>query len=61
MCRDIIEAHRGRIRVESTVGRGTAFTLKLPTAANAARHHAAIPAPVPVSAAASNQPAVGTG
>jgi len=30
MCRNIIEAHRGRIRVESTVGKGTAFTLKLP-------------------------------
>jgi signal transduction histidine kinase len=29
-CRDIIESHRGRIRVESTVGKGTAFTLKLP-------------------------------
>ncbi len=29
-CRDIIEAHHGRIRVESTVGKGTAFTLKLP-------------------------------
>lgn len=36
MCRDIIEAHRGRIRVESTVGRGTAFTLKLPVARTAA-------------------------
>lgn len=32
-CRQIIEAHRGRIRVESTVGRGTCFTLKLPIAA----------------------------
>jgi signal transduction histidine kinase len=32
LCRDIIEAHQGRIRVESTVGRGTAFTLKLPVA-----------------------------
>jgi len=32
MCREIIEAHHGRIRVESTVGRGTAFTLKLPPA-----------------------------
>jgi len=32
MCRDIIESHRGRIRVDSTVGKGTAFTLKLPTA-----------------------------
>jgi len=30
MCRDIIEAHRGRIRVESSVGKGTAFTIKLP-------------------------------
>ena len=29
-CRNIIEAHRGRIRVESTVGKGTAFILKLP-------------------------------
>jgi signal transduction histidine kinase len=32
MCREIIEAHQGRIRVESTVGVGTAFTLKLPVA-----------------------------
>ena len=32
MCREIIEAHHGRIRVDSTVGKGTAFTLKLPTA-----------------------------
>lgn len=32
-CRQIIEAHRGRIRVESTVGQGTCFTLKLPVAA----------------------------
>ena len=31
-CRDIIEAHNGRIRVASTVGKGTAFTLKLPVA-----------------------------
>ncbi len=32
-CRQIIEAHRGRIRVESTVGKGTSFTVKLPVAA----------------------------
>jgi signal transduction histidine kinase len=32
MCRDIIQAHQGRIRVESTVGKGSAFTLKLPIA-----------------------------
>lgn len=42
MCRDIIEAHHGRIRVDSTVGRGTAFTLKLPAATTAPR-----PAPAP--------------
>jgi signal transduction histidine kinase len=32
MCREIIESHQGRIRVESTPGKGTAFTLKLPVA-----------------------------
>jgi signal transduction histidine kinase len=32
MCRDILESHHGRIRVDSTVGKGTAFTLKLPVA-----------------------------
>lgn len=32
MCREIIETHQGKIRVESTVGVGTAFTLKLPVA-----------------------------
>ncbi len=37
MCRDIIEAHRGRIRVDSTVGKGTAFTLKLPTVPSVTR------------------------
>ena len=30
LCREIIEAHNGRIRVESTVGKGTMFTLKFP-------------------------------
>ncbi len=29
-CRNIIEQHRGRVRVESTVGVGTCFTIKLP-------------------------------
>lgn len=29
-CRDIVEAHRGRLRVESTVGKGAAFTVRLP-------------------------------
>src|SRR5262245_62132213 len=31
-CRQIVEAHHGRIRVESTVGKGTQFTIKLPIA-----------------------------
>jgi signal transduction histidine kinase len=35
LCRDIIEAHNGRIRVDSTVGKGTCFTLKLPTVGKA--------------------------
>ena len=32
-CREIIEQHGGRIRVESAPGKGTCFTLKLPIAA----------------------------
>ncbi len=38
-CRNIVEAHRGRIRVQSTVGKGTAFTIMLPVA-----HATAVPA-----------------
>lgn len=30
LCRKIIEAHQGRIRVDSVVGKGTSFTLKFP-------------------------------
>lgn len=30
LCKDIIEAHHGRIRVESAVGKGSIFTLKFP-------------------------------
>lgn len=43
-CRDIIEAHQGRIRVESSVGRGTQFTIKLPAFRNEA------PSPAPAAA-----------
>lgn len=31
-CKEIIDAHNGRIRVESTVGKGTAFIIRLPAA-----------------------------
>lgn len=51
-CREIIEAHRGRIRVESTVGRGTAFTLKLPVAR---------PVVPPLPMAAANSPVASPG
>lgn len=30
VCRDIVEAHKGRLRAESRVGQGTTFTLRLP-------------------------------
>ncbi|MDR2169406.1 MAG: sensor histidine kinase [Planctomycetaceae bacterium] len=30
-CKEIIEQHKGIIRVESKIGKGTAFTLRLPT------------------------------
>jgi signal transduction histidine kinase len=33
LCREVMESHQGRIRVDSAVGSGTIFTLKLPLAA----------------------------
>ena len=48
-CKDIIDAHGGRIRVESSLGKGTAFSIRLPVAVNAsaavATHPAAIQTP----------------
>ncbi len=59
MCRDIIEAHHGRIRVDSSVGKGTAFTLKLPTAAKAAPKRPPVGPPIGMPVGAVTQPAVG--
>jgi signal transduction histidine kinase len=61
MCRNIIEAHQGRIRVESTPGRGTAFTLKLPVARQAAAAPiASAPiAPAPTNVSPTNRPQSG--
>lgn len=36
VCRDIIEAHKGRLRAQSKVGSGSTFTLKLPLCADPA-------------------------
>ena len=61
MCRDIIEAHHGRVRVDSTVGKGTAFTLKLPCASKAAVKRAPTAAPIAGSVGIVGQPPVVTG
>ena len=44
-CREIIHEHQGKIRVESTPGVGTAFTVKLPVAK--AEKSPATPVPLP--------------
>jgi signal transduction histidine kinase len=50
VCRDIVEAHHGRLRAESRPGQGTTFTLRLPACA--------CPAPPASSASpSSKQPA----
>jgi signal transduction histidine kinase len=43
ICREIVEGHGGRLDVESTVGRGTTFTVTLPL-------HTEVPALAPVAA-----------
>ena len=50
LCREIIEAHKGRIRVESAVGKGTAFTLKFPL----------VPAPAATTVSAEREPVAAT-
>ena len=57
-CREIIESHHGRMRVESTVGKGTAFTIKLPTVNKAAKR-APIAAPISMTTSPANRSVVG--
>ncbi len=45
-CKSIIDAHHGRIRVESTVGKGTAFIIKLPVAKPLAQPQSPLPLPI---------------
>ncbi|MCU0959782.1 MAG: ATP-binding protein [Pirellulaceae bacterium] len=52
-CRSIIEAHRGRIRVQSSVGKGTAFVILLPVA----HEQSAAPPPPALGITAPNSPA----
>jgi len=60
MCKEIIEAHHGRIRVDSTVGKGTAFTLKLPTVKKTVSTRPALAASIPSQPNPTSQPGVGT-
>lgn len=55
-CRDIIEAHHGRIQVQSTPGKGTAFTLKLPTVTKATRKRPPPAAPITPQPNVARQP-----
>ncbi len=48
LCREIIEAHKGRIRVDSAVGKGTTFTLKLALAQAPLSTTTPPPAPLPI-------------
>ena len=44
-CRTIIEAHQGKVRVESSPGKGTAFTIRLPVRRTSTVPVTALPSP----------------
>lgn len=49
-CKRIIEAHQGRIRVETAVGNGTCFTIRLPIASQSMAAMPGLGIPVPLNA-----------
>jgi len=53
ICREIVEAHAGRIEVDSTVGEGTTFTVRLPLYGDGVNAAGTLPglAPEPTGAA----------
>lgn len=51
-CRDIVQSHGGKLRVESTPGRGTAFIIKLPMVVESATPIAVRALGVPTSVSA---------
>lgn len=52
-CRDIIASHGGKVRVESSVGKGTMFTVKLPAEIAAQAVAVATVTPIPENSPAS--------
>ncbi len=53
ICREIVEAHAGRLEVDTAVGRGTTFTLRLPLHAGEAPLAATLPGLAPEGSARS--------
>ena len=44
-CKDIVDAHQARLKVQSTVGKGTAFTVRLPVFREPTSTGPAVPLP----------------
>ena len=57
-CRDIVDAHQGRLRVQSTVGKGTAFIVRLPVWKQKSESAAAPPMALGVPSSLSSNPPV---
>jgi signal transduction histidine kinase len=58
-CLAIVERHGGRIRVETALGQGTAFIIRLPAATGVSRHTNLLGAPTGFPSAAATSPSAG--